>query len=53
MSLLQYIQSHGFAAEQDGEAVVFFVPCTLNGQECIGLWERVLTLREARNALGY
>lgn len=53
-SLLAYVSGHGFAASIDGNAVVFLIPASLNGQECaIGLWERVSTIREARNALGY
>ena len=53
-TLLAYVASHGFEAALDGDAVVFLIPCTLNGAECAqGVWERVSTVREARNALGY
>lgn len=52
-ALLQFIRSHGFEAAIDGDAVAFIIPCTLNGQACLGVWERVSTVREARNALGY
>ncbi len=53
-AILQFVQSHGFEAVADGDAVTFLIPCTLNGQDCqFGAWERVSTIREARNALGY
>lgn len=53
-NLLSFIQSHGFEAAIDGDAVVFLVPASLNGETCrFGEWARVSTVREARDALGY
>jgi len=53
-ALLHFVQSHGFEAAIDGDAITFLIPCTLNGELCqFGAWERVSTVREARNALGY
>lgn len=53
-NLLAYVSSHGFDGSIDGDAVVFLVPCALNDELCpVGAWERVSTIREARNALGY
>lgn len=53
-TILAFVASHGFEASIDGDAVVLLIPCSLNGAACaVGLWERVSTFREARNALGY
>lgn len=53
-SMLAFIASHGFEASIEDGDVVFLIPCSLNGELCaIGVWERVSTRREARNALGY
>jgi len=54
LAVKAFVASHGFDASIDGDAVVFLIPSTLNGELCpVGAWERVSTIREARNALGY
>jgi hypothetical protein len=53
--LLAFVASHDMVDPHiDGDAVVFGVEFTINGHlSPFCEWERVSTVREARNALGY
>lgn len=54
-SLLAFVTSHNMVLPHiDGDSVVFGVELTLNGELLpFCEWERVHTMKEARDALGY
>ena len=53
--VLHFVLSHNMPeTDVDGDDIIFGVPLTLNGELMpFFQWERVSTMKEARNALGY